>query len=256
MAKIYRCPACGALWRVPDDLSEPRLQCSECHTTFSADKAEVVHVDDEKLEARLSALRSPMGLSATESQAEAVMSDIANSLSDFDSRTTPYIPPRRSGSRFGWLFSLIGFLVFLGILGEGALLGHAYVLEQVPVLKPVYEKVCRHVPCPGFAWSDAKAIRTTSSIATDPVNPHQSVISLTLINQSKVAQRLPLLELRLMDPAGDTMAQKLLEPGSYGLPANTILKPGQKALVTLTPDTPTPVQPSGVKITPVSDNTH
>ncbi len=53
MAKVLRCPACGALWRVKDDFAEPTVRCSECQAIFSADKMESVIVPDEKLDERL-----------------------------------------------------------------------------------------------------------------------------------------------------------------------------------------------------------
>ena len=40
MAKVLRCPACGALWRVKDDFAADMLHCTECQACFSADKTE------------------------------------------------------------------------------------------------------------------------------------------------------------------------------------------------------------------------
>ena len=53
MAKVLRCPACGALWRVKDDFAADMLHCTECQACFSADKTESLSVPDEKLDARL-----------------------------------------------------------------------------------------------------------------------------------------------------------------------------------------------------------
>ncbi|MDY3115866.1 MAG: zinc-ribbon and DUF3426 domain-containing protein [Sutterella sp.] len=252
MAKIYRCPACGALWKVPDSSTPSRLQCSECRTVFAADKAEMARVDDDKLAERLATQRA---LRASEPDPERVMSDIANSMSDFDSRApSQRMTPRDESSGFGWLWSLLAFILLCGVLAVAALWGHRYVIAQLPVVEPLYAKVCRHVPCPGFTWSDANAIRTAAALSPDPANPHHSVVTLTLVNQSKFAQRLPTLEIRFLDAAGDTMAIKLLEPGNYGLPADTVLTPSQKAKVTLTPDTAFTVPPAAVRITPMGES--
>ncbi len=254
MAKIFRCPACGALWKVGNDFSGSRLQCSECHTVFSSDKAEMLEVDDERLAARLAALRpAPAAPREPELRTEETFSSIADELSAFESRTGGvYIPPKHR-SAFGWVAPLIGFVAFVALATEAALWAHSYVLAQFPVLTPVYEKVCRRLPCPGFAWQDAHAIKVTATLAADMVNPHQVVVSLGLTNQSQYAQRLPSLELRFLDAAGDTLAQKLLDPGSYGLAADTVLKPAQKAMVTLTPETSFPIAPSAVRVTPMGE---
>ncbi len=249
MAKIIRCPACGALWKVSDDFADSRLQCSECHTVFSADKAETVQVSDERLEARLASVRP--SVAPAEESAETTMNEIASQLSEFESRNPVYIPPRQSS--WQWLFSLLAFVILLIILAEGALLGHKYVLEQFPVLEPLYEKVCRKVPCPGFAWTDPGAVRTTATLAPDSANPRKVAVSIGLTNTTEFAQKLPLLEVRFLDAAGDTIAQRLLERGTYGLAAGTILAPQQKAMVTLTPDATFPVAPVSVKVRSVTD---
>ena len=74
MAKVLRCPACGALWRVDDAFSEPMLRCSECQAVFSADKVECVTVPDEMLDARLQLVEKAQARQAEDAaQGEAAM---------------------------------------------------------------------------------------------------------------------------------------------------------------------------------------
>ena len=95
MAKVLRCPACGALWRVKDDFAADMLHCTECQACFSADKTESLSVPDEKLDARLQqAARRQAVMQEEAREGEAVMSRIADSLTDFDARTeAPLRPP-------------------------------------------------------------------------------------------------------------------------------------------------------------------
>lgn len=97
MAKVLRCPACGALWRVKDDFAADMLHCTECQACFSADKTESLSVPDEKLDARLQqAARRQAVMQEEAREGEAVMSRIADSLTDFDARTeAPEAPPAR-----------------------------------------------------------------------------------------------------------------------------------------------------------------
>ena len=53
MARILRCPACGALWRVDLEDASAQLRCGECGTVFASAKAETLDVDDEVLDEAL-----------------------------------------------------------------------------------------------------------------------------------------------------------------------------------------------------------
>lgn len=89
MAKVLRCPACGALWRVKDDFAEPTVRCSECQAIFSADKMENVIVPDEKLDERLNQQAAAQNPSQTSAESgEATMTALAGSLAEFDARAT------------------------------------------------------------------------------------------------------------------------------------------------------------------------
>ena len=99
MTRIVRCPACGALWKCPDEAAET-LRCGECRHTFVLARAETVEVDDDALARVVAARRAP------EEKKEAQMAKIAEDLSDFHARETPEpavpvraAPPRKSPER-------------------------------------------------------------------------------------------------------------------------------------------------------------
>ena len=152
MAKVLRCPACGALWRVKDDFAADMLHCTECQACFSADKTESLSVPDEKLDARLQqAARRQAVMQEEAREGEAVMSRIADSLTDFDARTeAPEAPPAaepaprapESAERsHGVLWTLVTLLALVVLSAAGLLLGHKTVLGTMPQLRPVYEAV-------------------------------------------------------------------------------------------------------------------
>ena len=100
MAKVLRCPACGALWRVKDDFAEPTVRCSECQAIFSADKMENVIVPDEKLDERLNQQAAAQNPSQTSAESgEATMTALAGSLAEFDARATPEAPANEATSK-------------------------------------------------------------------------------------------------------------------------------------------------------------
>ena len=57
MARIIRCPSCGALWR-REGAAEENYLCSACGREFSAASAQTVEVDDQALDAALAELKA------------------------------------------------------------------------------------------------------------------------------------------------------------------------------------------------------
>ncbi len=249
MTRIVRCPACGALWKCPDETAET-LRCGECRHTFALARAETVEVDNEALARVVAARRAP------EEKKEAQMAKIAEDLSDFHARETPgpaaSVPVAVSAEkprRGGVLFTLLGLVGLAGALTAGVLYFHDPILRQFPPLRGVYENVCRTLPCPGFAWSDVRAFEIRGELAqTD--SPRNVRIEIT--NASNRPQILPLLEVRLLNAADETLAQRLFEPADYGFVENNVLRAGETVRVEaeLEVDEELPVR--GVRVTAVT----
>lgn len=269
MAKVLRCPACGALWRVDDAFSEPMLRCSECQAVFSADKVECVTVPDEMLDARLQLVEKAQARQAEEAaQGEAAMTKLAGDLEDFESRqtpaavTAPVVIERSGKSSHGvlWFFLL---LIGLAVITAAALLfGHRTVTAWMPQTRTVYEEVCTKLPCPGFVWQNAQAFRVTADIEPPVAEAGDAdremaellpVIRASLVNGSAYPQRLPVLDLKLYDASGAVMASRVLEPADYGFASDTAVAPGYTVNARLTIKTPLPYAASRAAVTPVSD---
>lgn len=278
MAKVFRCPACGSLWRVNDDFESSLLRCSECQAVYPANKAEFVLIDDKALDERL-ASESPKAAAAAPAGAEQTMKELAKAMDDFDSRPAPEAeksaPAKTSHTA---LWSVVFIVLLTLIAGALALIGHETVLTQYPTLRPAYEQVCHKAPCPGFVWSDTSAIAVKARLTTPavieesmPAEPEQTVdmsaepvppvaepkvqppkVDLVLTNTSRVPQYAPTLDVQLLDPAGEALAGRVLEPADYGFNAKTVIAPGEQIRTTITIKTPMPYPPHSVSATPIA----
>lgn len=269
MAKILRCPACGALWRFDDVEADETLRCGECGTVFSLSKAETASVDDARLE---EALRAKIAPEDPAVKGEAAMSALADELAEFDSRAEP---PAASGG-FGILKALVVLLLLVVLAAAALLYFHRPVLQQMPALRVIYQDVCRTLPCPGFVWFEPAALTVTGRLEAVPaIAPEETpatvanatsgmsganasapadapvpvVVAITIANTTDRPQYLPTLEVKLLDPAGDTVAQRLLEPADYGYPQTpAVLAAGDSVATRVTVTTPLPHGASNVAV--------
>lgn len=269
MAKILRCPACGALWRFDDVEADETLRCGECGTVFSLSKAETASVDDARLE---EALRAKIAPEDPAVKGKAAMSALADELAEFDSRAAP---PAASGG-FGILKALVAFLLLVVLAAAALLYFHRPVLQQMPALRVIYQDVCRTLPCPGFVWFEPAALTVTGRLEAVPaIAPEETpatvanatsgmsganasapadapvpvVVAITIANTTDRPQYLPTLEVKLLDPAGDTIAQRLLEPADYGYPQTpAVLAAGDSVATRVTVTTPLPHGASNVAV--------
>lgn len=269
MAKILRCPACGALWRFDDVEADETLRCGECGTVFSLSKAETASVDDARLE---EALRAKIAPEDPAVKGEAAMSALADELAEFDSRAAP---PAASGG-FGILKALVVLLLLVVLAAAALLYFHRPVLQQMPALRVIYQDVCRTLPCPGFVWFEPAALTVTGRLEAVPaIAPEETpatvanatsgmsganasapadapvpvVVAITIANTTDRPQYLPTLEVKLLDPAGDTIAQRLLEPADYGYPQTpAVLAAGDSVATRVTVTTPLPHGASNVAV--------
>ncbi len=269
MAKILRCPACGALWRFDDVEADETLRCGECGTVFSLSKAETASVDDARLE---EALRAKIAPEDPAVKGEAVMSALADELAEFDSRAEP---PAASGG-FGILKALVVLLLLVVLAAAALLYFHRPVLQQMPALRVIYQDVCRTLPCPGFVWFEPAALTVTGRLEAVPAfapeetpatvanatsgmsganasapadAPVPVVVAITIANTTDRPQYLPTLEVKLLDPAGDTIAQRLLEPADYGYPQTPAVLAADDSVATrVTVTTPLPHGASNVAV--------
>lgn len=263
MAKILRCPACGALWQLEDQDDSTPLRCGACGALFDAAKAESVHVDDAVLEDFLTRKAQK---AQEEAQGRAKMAELAAAMKDFDdlpaSKSESEEPAAaadasksRPSSIKGLLWGIAAVAAAAAAAGAAALLAHDAVLKQFPLLRPLYESVCTKAPCPGFVWSQPQAFEASASISADS-DAKRPDVRMTLTNRSAYPQRLPIVEMKLLDPAGDTIALRILEPSDYGAAAPAgqaaVLPPGESFEALVHVETELPYDAAGAAVSPVT----
>lgn len=228
MATIIKCPACGALWRLDEkSAGEPQYRCGGCGRVFEAGKAERLTVPDAELDRLTAEARAaePEDVPPMPSAAD------ARPTAEFsaDPHAAVYVPKRSPVKAF--LFLLVLIVCTCAACASAFLMMHEFVLAQAPFLRPVYENVCSKVPCPGFVWRDASAFRTSSTLAEDPeLGFRRPVLNATILNASAHPQALPVLEVKLLDPAGEVLVTSVLEPAQYGFPQKPAVLPAGESV--------------------------
>lgn len=250
MAKILRCPACGALWQLDERDAAKRYRCLACNAVFEASKAEILTVPDEALADRISAQEKRNESSAPSPQSEALMTKLAEEMEPFDA---PGAAEPKGNALGAFAKGTAAVLLVLAAAAAGLLYGNRAVLDAVPLMRPVYESVCGALPCPGFYWANPSSFRIeaelTSSTDGDPLRP---IVSLRLRNESAHPQALPIVELKLLDPAGDVIAQRVLEPDRYGhAESPAVAEPGIETTGQVIFRDPLPYAPASAAAAPV-----
>lgn len=284
MALIIRCPSCGALWRV-SQLPGERLRCSACRHDFEPGDARTAELSDEALDRELARKAEAAAQARHEAQkaqaaaepkvlrqAPLFATDRARELNapseehapmpQFDEKDAGSGAPmpaiyRTKKSGISTFFLFIGIVIVAAFASAAAcLLMHDFVLAQAPYLRPVYEKVCGQLPCPGFVWNDARAFRAEASLSPDPnLGMIRPVAVIRLTNASEHPQLLPVLELKYLDPAGDVLAQRVLDPSDYGYPQQPAVLPAGESLETrLTLKDPLEFAAASAAAAPVTDS--
>ncbi len=83
--------------------------------------------------------------------------------------------------------------------------------------------------------------------------PAPPVVTVVITNLSDRPQYLPAIEVRLLDPAGDTIVERLMEPSEYGFAMpGPFLGAGEHVSTDITIRTPIPYEPAGVAVKAVS----
>ena len=216
-----------------------------------------VKIGEARQEPSLGIESSPAEPAKTpEAKGEALMKTLQADVQSFESERAPEEAPQ-SGAHPFWRFLFVLALLALALLA--LLVLNQKVIEAAPALEPVYAKVCRQVPCPGFVWQDNAvfdAVATLNDVGAKAQPEGQNTvyeptIVVTLTNTSDRPQRLPILSVRFKDASGETIAERVIEPSDYGYAQKNVVKPKGVTLVDIHVLTPLPYEPHSVEVAPV-----
>lgn len=173
-------------------------------------------------------------------------------LDDLAPQPRPSIEvPAQKGGWMSFFIGLIFTLFVLLVLAAGAIFENQWVLNQVPALRPVYEKICAKVTCPNFVWSQSQALEIRTTL--EPTSTKESqVVDLEIYNPLSIPVQLPTLNVELVDPAGTPLSQRLLEARDYHLSDSSgYLKPGERYSYTIYWKADLKYAPAGVVAKPL-----
>ncbi|MGH8160804.1 MAG: zinc-ribbon and DUF3426 domain-containing protein [Gammaproteobacteria bacterium] len=208
---VTQCPLCRRWFRIAGEQAEAAhglVRCGDCDTVFNAlATLREQPPTGESSEALPAAILEPMPGAGTEQPVADAPDDDENSL-PFETR------PRASRIlRWSWVAGLVvAALVLAGQLANA----NRYAIAQAPVAGRALKAIYRGLGAPIEPRLNlARYAIADVSLASTPGVSGTLRLDGRLINRAPVAQRLPLIELRLRDRRGDVVAWRLLLPSDY-----------------------------------------
>ena len=203
MPLTTRCSHCGRLFPVQAQQLKARrgnVACPQCGKRFNA----VAGLLDEAVSG--APARSAAG--AIGDASEGASTAPADML-DLDEERVKAVRAGAMIWSIGILLLMIGLVLQLGWWDRGRWMQH-------PKVSAAVDTVCATIGCRPEPPRVAGALEVLNqALAPGVEHPGGLRLTLTLINQSDVAQRLPLLQLELYDDSGKLTAARRLEPELY-----------------------------------------
>lgn len=232
------CPNCHAIFRITPEILERangNVRCGECQTVFQATPIDSDNQASEE-ESSLVASSLTADISGTEALDEVVISreglspEIQQSpskeelelvpepdievLADFSKPAAPSVraKPTRSSSP---LLTIASFVLLLTLVLQYVLANRVELAKQ-PGVRPVLESFCKVAGCTIPLQRDAtKIVLKKHAVYSHPNVDGALMIEGVLQNDALFAQPYPVVELRLSDIRGKTVALRRFGPDEY-----------------------------------------
>ncbi|MBF0471337.1 MAG: DUF3426 domain-containing protein [Gammaproteobacteria bacterium] len=186
----YRCPHCRHAFRITTvrvTLETGTLRCLQCQEQIKVARGGV-------LQHQRPATTGPYALTTAD-------------------LTSPSPPASATLSSLIWV---VAILLSLTTMGWHYLYFQRHYFVQSEPYASLLQWPCRHLGCQLPPRSDLKKIAITRSlIRLHPEFESSLLITATLANGAKFAQPYPLLEVKLTDISGQTLAQRRFPPALY-----------------------------------------
>jgi len=254
MSMLTRCPECGTSFRITTDQlvsRQGKVRCGRCQYVFSA-LASLVHTrdpathppsdslgppDPESSFSVLDANSRPLPADSEPLAARFEPEDVQalEALSEEEEPPPPVSRPlqhhaldeteesekeveERPRRRFAWLSFAGVLLALLALAAQGAYFYRNQLALLQPETKPWLTQMCVKLACRLETPVDPQAISIeSSSLEADPADPTLLQLNALLRNRSALAQKLPYLELTLIDAQESPQARRVIKPEEYGL---------------------------------------
>ncbi|MDB5806144.1 MAG: hypothetical protein JWN73_3466 [Betaproteobacteria bacterium] len=251
MSMLTRCPECGTSFRITTDQlvsRQGKVRCGRCQFVFSA-LASLVHTRDpaaHPISDSLGPLDADSRFSVLDANSRPMPVEPEPILAERETAASPASPagPATDGAepsvvrplhrltvdgdegkdqaqerprrRIAWL-SLTGVvLAVLALAAQGAYFYRDQLGQWQPETKPWLAQMCAKLACKVETPIDPQAISIeSSSLEADPADPALLQLNALLRNRSALAQKLPFLELTLIDAQETPQARRVIRPEEY-----------------------------------------
>lgn len=233
------CPNCHAIFRITPEILERAngyVRCGECQTVFEATpidsdneaaETEVLSqgelfnegiagpLENEQVEISREVESADYEPDVKEEQLELVPERDIEVVADFTRPTSPIVDrPEPGRSRSVWLPVASLLLVFTLVVQ--VLLANRMSLAQKPGMRPVLESLCAVFRCEVPQRRDAsKIVLEKHAVYSHPSVKGALMIEGVMQNEAPFSQPYPVIELRLSDIRGKTVALRRFGPDEY-----------------------------------------
>lgn len=116
-----------------------------------------------------------------------------------------------------FIFGLLAVVVLLGgLLVQLAVFRSSDLLDKLPALQPVVDRICMHLPCRYTGPRDVSRIKLVNrDIRLHPTADNALLINATFVNRAPFRQPYPILTITLSDLSGAVVARRSFTPAEY-----------------------------------------
>ena len=230
------CPGCATRYEIDaEDLlaADGRARCLHCGTVFDAvsEQPEAVTAEEAAAALRLDDAARADAHRASDAEIEELPFDIPDDLEPIEPSADGAVDVLdtlyEKRSYRGIVYGLLAVLL-LGALGAQLAWQHRDdLIARVPQL----EIVCRYLPCrPDLVHKPDSYRIVQRDIAPTRNEPGSLTLSATIRNDAAIAQRLPDIQLSLLDNNGTVLVRRRLSPNEYLFPPpanDRVVQPGE-----------------------------
>lgn len=116
-----------------------------------------------------------------------------------------------------FIFGLLAVVVLCGgLLVQLAVFRSSDLLDQLPALQPVVDRICARLPCRYTGPRDVSRIKLVNrDIRLHPTADNALLINATFVNRAPFRQPYPILTITLSDLSGAVVARRSFTPAEY-----------------------------------------